>query len=222
MKQQILDALKAKFEGVSDKILSRIADNLAKTVTNADDVETAVAGVTFQQVLESYGDSRATEASSTAVKNYETKHGLKDGKAIEQPKPAEPKAPTTGGEQIPEWAKALIESNKQMSAQLHQFEVERTTNSRKQQLAQVVGKLPESIRKAYERTPIESMTEDDFTALLNDVNGEVEAIGHDLKPQGASGRPFTGSTPVGDRLTKAQEEAIAQREGAPKPDGQPF
>jgi hypothetical protein len=33
MKNKILDALKAKFEGVSEAILGRIAEKLAKTVT---------------------------------------------------------------------------------------------------------------------------------------------------------------------------------------------
>lgn len=58
MRQQILEALKAKFVGVSEKILGRIADRLAKTATTAEEADTAVGGVTFQQVLDSYGDSR--------------------------------------------------------------------------------------------------------------------------------------------------------------------
>ena len=57
MRKEILDALKAKFTGVSDAILGRIADKLAKPATTAEQVATAVEGVTFQQVLESYGDS---------------------------------------------------------------------------------------------------------------------------------------------------------------------
>ena len=53
MRQLILDALKTKFTGVSEKILGRIADKLAKTVTTQEQVQTAVDGVQFQQVLES-------------------------------------------------------------------------------------------------------------------------------------------------------------------------
>ena len=64
MRQQILDALKAKFTGVSEKILGRIADKLSKTATTQEQVQTAVDGVQFQQVLESYGDSRATDRSA--------------------------------------------------------------------------------------------------------------------------------------------------------------
>ena len=69
MKKEILEALTTKFPGVSVSILDRIATKLAETVTTAEQVKTAVEGVTIQQVIESYGDSRATEASNTARKN---------------------------------------------------------------------------------------------------------------------------------------------------------
>lgn len=221
MKQQILDALKAKYEGVSDAILGRIADKLAKTATTAEEVETAVAGVTFQQVLESYGDSRATEAQQSAVSNYEKKHNLKDGKPIEKQEPPKP-TPPTGGEDVPAWAKELIESNKKAYEEINRLKAERTTETRQAQLSKLTEKLPEPIRKAYGRISVDNMTDEDFTALLNDVNGETEAISQTLNtPRGGSGRPFVAAG-AGDRLTKAQEEAIAQREGAPKPDGQPF
>lgn len=85
MRKAILDALKAKFQGVSESVLNRIADKLCKTVTTAEQVQTAVDGVTIQQVIEGYADSRATEASQTAVHTYEQKYGLKDGAKIEQP-----------------------------------------------------------------------------------------------------------------------------------------
>ena len=82
MKKKILELLKTKFEGVSESILDRIAEKLAKTVTTEEQAATSVEGVTLQQVLEAYGDSRATEATKTAVSNYEKRHGLKDGRKI--------------------------------------------------------------------------------------------------------------------------------------------
>ena len=180
-----------------------------------------MAGVTFQQVLESYGDSRATEAQQSAVSNYEKKHNLKDGKPIEKQEPPKP-TPPTGGEDVPAWAKELIESNKKAYEEINRLKAERTTETRQAQLSKLTEKLPEPIRKAYGRISVDNMTDEDFTALLNDVNGETEAISQTLNtPRGGSGRPFVAAG-AGDRLTKAQEEAIAQREGAPKPDGQPF
>ena len=82
MRKIILEKLKAKFEGVSDFILDRVAGKLAKTVTTEEEATTAVAGVTLQQLFDSYGDSRATEAQVSAVENYEKKYGLKDGAKV--------------------------------------------------------------------------------------------------------------------------------------------
>ena len=77
MKEKILSALKTKFQGVSADILDRIATMLAKTATTEEQVTTAVEGVTDELInmIEGYGDSRATGAQKTAVLNYERKYG---------------------------------------------------------------------------------------------------------------------------------------------------
>ena len=46
-----------------------------------DRVNSIVEGISFSDVLNSYGDFRAGDASKTAVSNYEKKHNLKDGKS---------------------------------------------------------------------------------------------------------------------------------------------
>ncbi len=182
MKQKIIDALKAKFEGVSDQILNRIADKLAKTVTSAEEVTTAVEGVTFQQVLESYGDSRATEAQQTAVRNYEQKYGLKDGRA-KGGKPEDEKQPEN--EETPQWAQSLIDANKALTDRLNQLETERTSTNRRQQLSAEIAALPISLRKAYERTSIDTLTDEEFATLLTEVKTEVTEIGNDINAKGA-------------------------------------
>lgn len=83
MYKELLEALKTKFQGVSENILARQAHKLEASVTTAEQVKTAVDGITLQQLIDSYADSRANEATQTAVHNYESKYGLKDGKAIE-------------------------------------------------------------------------------------------------------------------------------------------
>lgn len=230
MRQQILDALKAKFSGVSEKILGRIADKLAKTATTAEQVTTAVEGVTFQQVLESYGDSRATEAQQTAVHNYETKHGLKDGQKIDNGSGSQRgtqtvQTPPAGGEQVPAWAQTLIDSNKKLEERLNKMDGDRTTATRKQQLSTIIEKLPENLRKAYERTPVDGLTDEQFNTLVSEVTSEVDGIVNDTRAKGAVfGRPAAqngGSSSQGNELTKEQIEAISHRDNKPA-DGQPF
>ena len=227
VKQKLLDALKAKFPGVNAAVLSRIADKFAKTVTTEEQVTTAVAGVTqeFIDIIESYGDSRATEAQQTAVQNYETKHGLKDGQKIDTGGGANTTAQQGDAqEQVPAWAKALINSNKQLNERLDRMDGERITTTRRQQLSDIIGKLPKNIRKAYERTPVENLTDEQFTTLVEEVTTEVKGILSETRAKGAVfGKPNFpgGSDNQRGELTKEQKEAIAQRDGR-KEGEQPF
>ena len=85
MKEQLLASLKTKFQGVDDAILDRIATKRVEGVTDESQLPAIVEGISFADVLQSYGDYRAGDASQTAVRNYEKRHNLKDGKPIEQP-----------------------------------------------------------------------------------------------------------------------------------------
>lgn len=209
MKKEILDALKAKFEGVSEAILNRIAEKLAKTVTKSEDVATTVEGVTFQQVLDSYGDSRATEAQQTAVRNYEQKYNLKDGKAKEGGKPDEPKEQPKN-EDTPAWAQSIIESNKALTERLNKLETERTSNSRRKELNAIVEKLPENLRKPYERMAIDTLTDEEFSTLKSDVESEVTSISNDLQARGAVfGQPAKSKSGSGQGNSKeATDEEV--------------
>jgi len=83
MKDKIFNALKVKFEGLEDSILLRIAGKKAEGVTDEAKITTIVDGITLQDVVKSYGDYRANEANISSIRNYEEKHGLKDGKPVE-------------------------------------------------------------------------------------------------------------------------------------------
>ena len=233
MKQQILTALKAKFVGVSDAILDRVATKLAQTVPTAEQVQTAVDGVTFQQVLESYGDSRATQATQTAVHNYETKYGLKDGVKVTPPETQPPVVPPVtppvtppagGAETVPAWAQAIIDSNNSLKNELAQIKTARTTETRKQQISTLIEKLPENLRKAYSRTPVDGLTDEQFTTLVGEITTEVGDIQSSIQQKGAVfGKPAAqNGGNQGAELTKEQLAAITQRDGSAQGQGQPF
>lgn len=194
---QIFEALKAKFTGGNAAVLNRIADKLAKTVTSAEQVATAVAGITqdFVDMMESYGDARATEAAQTSVRNYEATHGIKDGKPIgggQQTQPTtvvQPANPPAGGASelsgTDKLLAQLLEQNKKLNERLDRMDGERTTASRKQQLSTVISKLPESLRKPYERMAVENLTDEQFNALVGEVTAEVDGIANEISAKGA-------------------------------------
>lgn len=228
MRKELLDALKAKFPGVSEKILGRIADNLAKTTTKSEDVATAVEGVTFQQVLDSYGDSRATEAQQTAVTNYEKKHGLKDGKKVEDgggnpnPKPNEGAGAegngeeNKGGDLAAQISAAVAAAMKPLNDKLAALEGEKLTNSRKSALDGILKDAPDTIRQRYEKD-FARMTfkdDEDFNGWIGEITPDVEKITSDYQTKGGVvGRPKGGAAGgKGDEKNPYLEARIKERE----------
>ena len=188
MKKIILEKLKARFEGVSDSILDRIAEKLAKTVKNEEEATTAVEGVTLQQLFDSYGDSRATEAQRTAVSNYEKKYGLKDGAKVTSggaPDSSEDETGNEGDKDTPAWAKAIINSVKTLSNDVAAMKGEKVTASRRQQIDEIIKDLPDHLRKPYSYINLTSLSDEEFESLKDGIKGDVENVEKEDKQNNA-------------------------------------
>ena len=208
MEKKILDALIEKYTGVKEPILRRVAAKLAKTVENEDDIATAIEGA-FTDVLEAYGDQRATDAQKTAVANYERKHGLKDGKAVDGGKPDE-EPEQKPADDTPEWAKALIEANKSLKERLDAMDGEKRSQSRRSVIDGILEPLTEVQRKPYKHMRLEDMSEDDFSALQETIKGEVDEL---VNEQNARSTVFSrpaqvGKQQNGQRATDAEVDAV--------------
>ena len=218
MKEKVIEALKTKFEGINDDILTGIADKICKTNTTDEEALNAVNAYSLQQVIDSYADRRATQAAQTAIKNYEKAHKSEPNKEITA---AKENAETV--QDVPQWAQAIIEQNKQFAAQLATFKEQETTEKRAAQLKSIYSKLPKTMQKAYERIQVGSLSDKDFNSLTGEITTEVNTILSETKARGAVfGTPINaGNTLNSEALTKQQEEAISKR-GANTADGQPF
>lgn len=209
MEKQILDELKTKFEGVSETILAKMAKRLADGGKTAEDAKS----VTFQQILESYGDSRATDATKTAVANYEKKHGLKDGEKVqkEDPKPNPEPEPNND---IPAWAQAIIDANKALTEKVAAMSGEKLAETRKRQLNEKLGSLPAELRKGYERIQLETMEEDAFNSFLTEVGEEVQGIEKATQVKGAVfGKPTpqaAGKTTANEATEKEVDDVLSR------------
>lgn len=184
MKTRIIEALTEKFPGVEASIIERVARGLAKTITTEDQVTDAVADVTFQKVLQSYGDSRADEAQKTAIRNYENKHNLRDGKALEADLENANGNGGAEGADTPSWAKALMQSLQKQEARLNAIERGKVSESRRGKLNAVLEKIPESLRKGYSRIDVDKQSDEDFETLLADITTEVADIEKETRAKG--------------------------------------
>lgn len=201
MKEKILALLKTKFPGVDEATLIRIAEKKATGVTDESQVQTIADGVSFQDVLNSYGDFRANGAVSSAVINYEKKHNLKDGKPIENPNPN----PEEKKEDVPAWAQVLIDSNKNLSTELSALKQEKLQATRQEQIlskAKEYG-IPETQAKRY------GIPDDaDLDAYFKDVKQELSNEGFEgvKAPESAETKIENNSQELASFIGKGTEE----------------
>lgn len=212
MKKKLISALATKFEGVDAKVFGRIADNIMdrKTIESEDDIEAAVAEITFNDVLTSYGDARATESARTAKRNaivdYEKRYGIKDGKKVTQKggdddgndddddpnaNPNDDKNGTVLAEvkkMFGALEKKLDDANNEIAA----MKRGKLTEGRKAQLDALLKGMTEAERRPYSRISVEDMSDDDFNAFMEEVKADAQTIAGEKAAAGASFLPPLG------------------------------
>lgn len=193
MKDKILVALRNKYKnlGLGEKALEGIADLLALTTTEETQIDNAVAGVeSLAKSIQGENDRVRTETAAKA--KAENKGG--DPPKVEPPK-----------EDVPSWAKGLIEANQALVAKVNAIESGKTTESRKSILE---GKLKDAspsikskILKDFSRMNFEK--DEDFDAYLTETEADLTTLNQEFTNQGfANGHvpPVAGS--------QASEKAI--------------
>lgn len=172
--EKILAGLKTKFQGVEDATLQRIASKKAEGVTDESKVNSIVEGISFQDVLTSYGDYRADGAQKTAVSNYEKKHNIKDGKPIEEPKPQDPPTdpkPNEPQDLAAQIAAALGTALKPLTDRMDAMDAKTKADERNQQIAAVAKSfgIPEYVYKGKQ------IADDvDLNQYFTDVKQEMQ------------------------------------------------
>lgn len=175
--EQILAGLQQKFSGADTATLTRIATKKAEGVTDETKVNSIVEGISFQDVMQNYGDFRAGQANISSVANYEKKYGLKDGKPIENQKPEPPK-PGEKPDEKPDIAKMIADGIaagiKPFSDKLAAFEAKEAQAQRMAQISSVAKRygIPDFMLK--DRTIPENT---DLDTYMKDVKQEMTNAG---------------------------------------------
>lgn len=211
--EQILAGLRTKFQGADDATLQRMASKKAEGVTDESKVNSIVEGISFQDVLTSYGDYRADGAQKTAVSNYEKKHNIKDGKPIEEPKPQDPlPTPTPQSnptEQVPAWAQSLIDSNKTLSEKLAAMDAKTKADERDAQIDEVAKSfgIPEF---AYKGKQIADGA--DLNQYFTDLKQEMQNSGFQFakSPEEGNHEHKSEISSIAEQINKGTQEIVEQ------------
>ena len=212
--EQILAGLKTKFQGVEDATLQRIASKKSEGVTDESKVNSIVEGISFSDVLTSYGDYRADGAQKTAISNYEKKHNVKDGKPIEEPKPQQPQTPAPTpqpkpAEEVPAWAQSLIDSNKTLSEKLAAMDAKTKADIRYQQIDEAAKSfgIPEFAYKGKQ------IAEDaDLNQYFTDLKQEMQNSGFQFakSPEEGNHEHQSEVSSIAEQIEKGTKEIVEQ------------
>lgn len=203
MKKKIIAVLKTKYKnmGFSEKAFDGVATYLETVIKEEADIETACDGVEgLLKVFQGEADALRTAKSAAEKQKQELEDKIKELGGIEVHKKTE--EDQKGGEEVPAWAKALIESNKAMAERMNRLDADRLTKSRRQKLNEVIKDLPEALRKPYERMSVDSYKDEEFETVLGEITTEVEGI---VSENNAKGAVF--GRPGGDKSRKSNAGA---------------
>ncbi len=208
--EQILAGLQTKFAGVDTATLTRIATKKAEGVTDDTKVNSIIEGISFSDVLNNYGDFRAGQAQVSAVSNYEKKHGLKDGKPIEEPEPEPPK-PDEKTDIAKMIADGITAAMKPFSDKIAQYEAREAQAQRNAQISSVAKKygIPEFMLK--DRSIPENT---DLDAYFKDVKQELTNAGfqENRVPDTSEQRIAKENHEIAEMIAKGTEEIAKQNQ----------
>jgi hypothetical protein len=196
MKDKILIAIKTKYAnlGLSAKTLEGFANILVATITDEEQIETAVNGLeSFAKLAQSEADRVRQEA--------------RPPKQPETPKPeVQPEMPKPSDN--PE-LNAILQLVQGLKSDLDSFKTGVTGKSRKELLESSLKDVPEGIRmmnlKAFEK--MQFANDEEFTAYLGGLQTTVTEFTQSQTVSGLAGQRPTGSNQP-TNATKATKEEI--------------
>jgi len=227
MKEKIKVVLVNKYKslGYSQKAINAVLDYLEKSVKEETEIEEAVDGVgPILKVFQSEIDARIA-AAEKAKKDKEEEDKTAAEKAKSDGVESETAKKTTkkDSDEVPEWAKALIESqkaqaeeNKKLSDKLTAIESGKTSESRKQILESKIKDAPEKIKakilKDFGRISFEK--DEDFDTYITETEADLAEISQSINDQGLgqSQRPYTPTGgAAGKEASKEEAESLLKK-----------
>ena len=188
MKDKIIALLTAKFAGAQKTTLGQLARALAMQATTEEEVQGLVDAITAEQVTEferEYNadvDKRVTDGVKKNEKTLKEKYDFVEKKKQE---PANPN-PKPEDDEVPGWAKAILESNKKLSEEIGAFKTGETRKNRKQTLEKAIEGASEKVRakilKDFDFMNFDS--DESFDAYVESTKTDITDIAQEYADQG--------------------------------------
>ena len=174
----IIAAMKAKYDkrGFTDKFLESLANNLAKKITKAEEIDEAVAEL--------------DDFLTATKKESDRKLDLQKKEFEKKPAPKKEETDEDADEEIPVGAtafeKMMLKQNKILLERLAKLESGKTVESQEARLIASLEKAPAIAKnlalRAFKKAKLE--TEDDFEAFMAETLADVAEFEKEQKTEG--------------------------------------
>lgn len=194
-KSKVIVRLKALFPkaNLSQKRLDALADKLAKKP--ADDADDAA----IDAVINDFNE--IMDISEIAKEDDRVRTLEANSKKTAEPIPPNSVTPPVNTDDVPAWAKAILESNKKLEGELEAIKTGKVIETKKATASELFGKseilkkIPDAIRKNWEnRIDVNSETpfEEQIQALENEYSQlvQVNADTNRYSPAAGGGEPI--------------------------------
>ena len=212
MKNKVLDALKQKFSnlGMSDQILSSVAEMVVNSIQEESEIEGAITKYEpLLKVMQSESDKLRTAAAMKKKQEQNQKQEQPEDHhgAGNPPEPNKNQNIEDNPDQMPEWAKGLMSAVSTLTNEVQSIKGEKISTQRKSVIDNIIKDLPQSLKSAYLRTDYAKLSDEDFNALTADITKEMEDINKEI---GIKGGLF--KTPFGGTKQQRQEQGKSDKE----------
>lgn len=214
MKIKILAKLKAKFAGLPNDYLETVAETLAASVTEESAIDGAIDGVsplieTFIKFSEKETDRRVTTAVKTNTDNLKKEVKEKHGIDLD----VTPKKETPSGDDVPSWAKGLIETVTTLNSKFAQIDTERTSKTQAEKLTGIFKE--KSIPEKFYKLAVAGRTfkdDDELNSFAQSIVTSYEEFAQDSTSEGMNlmSPPAQGSKEK-DGVSTAVKEFVSEK-----------
>ena len=174
MVDKLLQSLKTKYAhlGLEENILKAIATRLANAVKDDTEIENAVKGVEEEvKLLQSVADKGRTSLTKAEEARKKLEKELEQERAKSNPKPQEPKP-----DEMPEWAKNILEAVTNQGKAIQAFQEEKQQQSAKERF---INQLKtQGVSEPFYKHHLGRTFKDDeeMNAFVNELKADEQAF----------------------------------------------
>ena len=212
MVDKFLQSLKTKYAhlGLEESVLKAIATRLVTAVKGENEIENAVQGVEEEvKLLQSVADKGRTSLTKAEEARKKLEKELEEMRAKSNPNPQNPPTPSTEPkpDEMPEWAKGLLESLKKQNETIAAFQAEKQQQSAKERFLNQLK--TQGVSETFYKHHLGRTFKDDseMEAFVNELKADEQAF---LQTQANAGLSSHSRPIIGGGLKENEPSAEVQ------------